>query len=501
MNTSHQYNEWSDEKLENEICELTAVIQAGTYRLLCMVGEVERRQAWPQCLDSNGFRSTAHWLSWKTNLNLSTAREYVRIGKVLPNLAKISTAFSRGELSYSKVRAITRIATEENEEMLLEWALAGTASQVEKLVKKYRQADRPKEIEKAKQQHEGRWLTTFFDSDGRFVIQGRLPPEQGALVMKALEIASDDVLEVSTTLETSEGSGDLEVSTDQIGPQNASAETSATKDTTARVNKANIDYSQRMADALARVAERSLEVNASETSSSSTDRFQVVIHVDAEVLADPNVDGRCELEDGPSLAPDTVRRLACDSSVCQMGHAPDGSLIPGRKSRTISDPLRRTVNFRDGTRCQFPGCNCRGREYHHVEHWANWGLTEEDNLLLMCKTHHFAVHEGGFRVEASPVFHGVFHFFKPNGDELPKSPKLPIVTEDPKTLIIERWLPEDVNIDPWTAPVWNGDPCDYDWAMTCCFGNKSDVLDLGPTPEPTPTSEPTPESRKSDEPV
>ena len=167
--------------IEDEIALLSATIAAATYRLLCLIGELDRRDGWADPLDSNGFRSCAHWLSWRVGLSLGTARQYVRIARALPELPHVCEAFGRGEVSYSKVRAITRLATPDNEDQWLGIARCGTASQVEKLVRLTRQANVSEENDRALEHQEGRQLITYFDSDGMLVVQGRLAPEQGAL--------------------------------------------------------------------------------------------------------------------------------------------------------------------------------------------------------------------------------------------------------------------------------------------------------------------------------
>jgi hypothetical protein len=306
-------------------------------------------------------------------------------------LTQISAAFGAGEVSFSKVRAITRIATPDNEEMLLGWARAGTASHVEKLVRKFRRADPVRENDRAQEQQESRRLVTWFDSDGMLVVQGRLSPDQGALLMKALEVSV----------------GELTAAT------NVSAEPSA-----ATTDLSQTTGDQLRADALTRVAERALACDAGSTS--ATDRFAVVVHVDAEVLANPEADGRCEVEDGPALAPETVRRLACDATVRAVVHGPDGELTAGRKTRAISTALRRALKARDGTRCAFPGCGCRGRDAHHVQTWADGGPTVLRNVLSLCRSHHTLVHEGGYRVEPLPG--GKFRFLRPDGREVLAAP-------------------------------------------------------------------------------
>ena len=343
--------------LEEEIATLSATIAAATFRLLCLLGELDRRGGWADPLDSNGFRSCAHWMTWRTGHSLGVARQYVRVARLLPELLLVSEAFGRGEVSWSKVRAIARIATPDTEEALLEVARCCTASQVEKLVRKHRRAD-----------------------------------------------------------------------------------------------------------ALVRVAERALDADA--TGAADTDRYQVVVHVDAEVLADPAADGRCELEEGPALAAQAVQRLACDSALGAMVHGPDGELTAGRKTRAVSTALRRALRARDGTRCAFPGCGCRGRDAHHVKSWAELGPTVLPNLVQLCRRHHTFVHEGGFRVEAMPGRR--FRFLRPDGRELAPAPALPAITGDAGAMLVERWVPPEVTITRDTGyPEWDGDPLDYDWALWC----------------------------------
>jgi len=143
------------------------------------------------------------------------------------------------------------------------------------------------------------------------------------------------------------------------------------------------------------------------------DRQQIVVHVAEETLRDRTA-GCCEFEDGPSMAAETARRLACDASVVKLFENDDGEpLNVGRKTRTISAPLRRILNARDKG-CRFPGCaNTRYIDAHHVEHWANGGETKPSNLVSLCRFHHHAVHEGGIRIEK--LDDGALRFVKSNG--------------------------------------------------------------------------------------
>lgn len=174
-------------RLGAEITELCAYIHAATYRLLTLIREFDEKEYW----GLPGLCSCAHWLNFQCGIGMNAAREKVRVAHALKDLPLISDAFRRGELSYSKVRAMTRIADAGNEDYLLMIARHGTAHHVEKLVSKYRRCQRLQDPEDADWQHEKRELTCRFDDDGSMIIRGRLPAEQGALIMKALELAMD----------------------------------------------------------------------------------------------------------------------------------------------------------------------------------------------------------------------------------------------------------------------------------------------------------------------
>jgi hypothetical protein len=175
--------------VEEEIAALASHIHAATYRLLELIRELDARGGW------EGFRSCAHWLNWRIGLDLGAAREKVRVARALPALPLISEAFRRGTLSFSKVRAISRVATSENESALLAIAEAGTAAHVETVVQAYRRTKRAEALVEANRQHAERYLRYYHDDDGMLVIQGRLPAEQGALVVQALEAAADALRE------------------------------------------------------------------------------------------------------------------------------------------------------------------------------------------------------------------------------------------------------------------------------------------------------------------
>jgi hypothetical protein len=141
------------DRLEDEILTLCGHINAAEYRFLKLLADYDRAEAWSR----HGVASCVQWLNWQCGIGAVAARERVRTARALEALPLISAAFSRGELSYSKVRAMTRVATPENESTLLTIALHGTASHVEKLVRKYRWVRRQYEAERVEDQYRERY--------------------------------------------------------------------------------------------------------------------------------------------------------------------------------------------------------------------------------------------------------------------------------------------------------------------------------------------------------
>lgn len=364
----------SIDELANEICTLAGHINAANHRWLILIAEFDRRQGW----SDSATQSCAHWLNWKCGMAMGPAREKVRVARALEHLPKVASAMACGKLSYSKAREITRIAIPETEEFLLSIAEHGTAQHVEKVVRVYRRCQEAEELSREARQQQSRCVSFRWDDDGSLVMNCRLPAEAGARVMKALDIAVEQLPRI---------------------------------DVPAGTPGEPVRFSARRADALALVVESFLAHGAIEAV--GADRHPIVVHVAAETLRDRSA-GSCEIEHGPSIAAETARRLACDASIVALIENDDGEpLNAGRKTRTISAPLRRVLNARDEC-CRFPGCsNTRFIDAHHIQHWANGGETKPANLVSLCRFHHHAVHEGGIRVVI--LDDGALRFVKPNG--------------------------------------------------------------------------------------
>jgi Domain of unknown function (DUF222)/HNH endonuclease len=432
------------EELGERIAELSAQISAATYELLAMLRDFDERGGW-----NSGFRSCAHWLCWRVGLDPGAAREKVRVARALGALPLLSAAMRRGELSYSKVRALTRIATPANEQELLSFGRAGTAAHVERLVRGMRRVDRIAAGGGEERLHAARYLRAYTDEDGMVVVTGRLAPEAGAALLRALDAG----VEALYGPRRGQPPGPVQEAAEAAAAAEAAEVAEAVEDVTAE---------QRRADALGLVAESALASGLDP--GSRGDRYQVVVHVDAEVLAAGGEGGSSWLADGSHVSAETSRRLACDSARVVMRHAADGHVLDvGRRTRAISPGLRRALEHRDGG-CRFPGCGSRLCDAHHVEPWAAGGATSLANTLLLCRRHHRAVHEEGFSVELAPD--GEARFYRPDGRPLPEAPALPVLAREPATTLVARLASRGVAVDGGaTLPDWWGGPVDYAWEI------------------------------------
>ena len=177
------------EAIEEEIVFLAAHLHAGEHRFLTLVAEYHRLRGW----ELGGHRSCAHWLAFRTGFDLGACRERVRAARALVKLPQIGASMSRGELSFSAVRALTRVATPENETDLLDLARGCTTAQLERMVRGFKLGSRQDEAARERERFESRTFSVFPDEEGMYVVKGKLTPEVGALLMRAVEAASDSL--------------------------------------------------------------------------------------------------------------------------------------------------------------------------------------------------------------------------------------------------------------------------------------------------------------------
>jgi 5-methylcytosine-specific restriction endonuclease McrA len=438
------------ERLGDEIAELSAHLQAATARLLDLIREFDAREGW-----NTGFRSCAHWLSWRVGLDMGAAREHVRVARALGNLPRLAEALGRGEVSYAKVRAVTRVATPETEARLLAVARGGTAEHVERIVRGWRRVDRRAEARETHLRNAGRALHVYQEEDGTVIIRGRLEPEVGAVLVRALAAAREALYRARQQNQRACPQDrprvqdvDARAEDADLGPLHVPAETPT--------------MVQQQADALALLAETALHHGIDP--GAPGERYQVVVHVDAPVLADAEAPGQSLLEDGARVPAETSQRLACDATRVVMRHDPDGHLMEvGARTRTIPPAIRRALLHRDHG-CRFPGCGARFGQGHHIRHWAHGGPTTLSNLALLCRRHHRAVHEEGYQVDR--LTDGALRFRRPDGRLLPDVPSPAEVRGDPVAALRTRHQTQGLALHANTAtPGWLGERLDVVWAI------------------------------------
>ena len=441
--------------LAAEITTLAGHLNAAHYRFLRLLDEFDREQGWA----GPGIRSLAHWLSWKCGLGELVAREKVRVARALRELPMIDASFERGEISYSKVRAMTRAATPENEAQLLNIARHGTAEHMERLVRVYRRCRKraefsPGETERRREER----FYCFDEDDETTVFGGRVSVEQGRLLMKALDAMvaemEDDEREATDAPradDTQAGDvpqADYAHQADENGKvgylgkagahnpkdtpesaNNVSAETSAagsgasvSAETPAAASGKNVSAETlsdakpdrpplkplrvRRATALAQIAEHYLATRtrgAGATPLRSSDAYQIFVHVNAnDVHPDNRLNGAhtTYTDDRRCLAPHVAKQLACDASRRTVLENERGEVLNiGRRSRIVPWRIAHALRIRDGG-CRFPGCNRhRWTDAHHIHHWADGGETSLENLVTLCRYHHRELHRGGYRIE------------------------------------------------------------------------------------------------------
>jgi hypothetical protein len=401
-------------ELDEELAALCAHIEAATHRQLELIAELETRGIWTD----HGATSYAAWLSWRIGLAPGVAREKIRVARALRQLPAIDEQFRAAKISYSKVRALTRVAHAGNEEVLLDYALQTTAAHLETICRGLRRVERDAEgriVEAAPE----RWVRERLGDGGMVRLEAQLHPDEAALLSKAIDLAR--------------GLGGSGVVIDR-------------------------------ADALVRIAEAFLSGEAG--SRSGGDRAQIVVHVSADVPA--GTPAPVLLDDGTRVPAETFRRVACDATIAPVMVDDAGRVVEaGRKTRVVAGATRRALLARD-RHCRFPGCDHRAwLDAHHVEHWAHGGATTLANLVALCPAHHRLVHEGGFsveRIDGEPVFRS------PDGAQIPRVPTVPAGRLE----WLLRHVPAGTSFDESTLlPSWDGRPPDVEACMAAALRSRA----------------------------
>ena len=402
--------------LDAEICAFSAQSHASVARVARAAARFDEINGW--C--APGIRSFEHWLAINAGFNLHTGGELLRVGQALGVLPRIAAAFAAGQLSFDKVRQITTVATPATDAMLLEVALGASGSQLSRICRGLRRIAEANAPDREADQQARRGLWTHWDEHGMLELVAKLPPEDAAVVLAAIESIT--------------GSKPV--------PDQADA---AVKD------PADDRWAARRLDALVAMSENVVAGGAQQLVSSAASR-QVVVHVDVGVLTGESPDGRSYIEGGAWRSAEAARRIGCDAEVAPVVERDGLPIDVGRKRRIVPDRLRRALEVRDRF-CRFPGCSVPAHraQAHHHQHWADGGATTLDNTLLLCGFHHRRHHDGGYRIRKLPG--GELRFETDDGHLIGPATRDPVMG-----------LLEDDFGDAARAQ-WGGEHMDFDHTM------------------------------------
>lgn len=409
------------EEIDAAIGKMSRTINAASYELMLLIREFDERAGWLKW----GYDSALPWLKWRCDLSTNAARDKLRMAHALKELPQLSQAFSTGELSYTKVRALTRIATLANEGELIGMAMRMSARHVEEHCKQRHNASKASTATAVKAQQNRNFRVWHDQARGTVNFSIELPAEDGELMEQAVEKAA-----VKLSAETGSAASSSE-ETISWATQQADAlvlvcrsflddvklrgDKRAAKQGENQREKNSASFSEATPEQPACQSHNAPDVrdtpDTPDTTSSTADHYQVVVHVDEAALAGN--------ETGASQLPiESVRRLCCDGSVVPMVDNEKGEpLNVGRKVRIVTTAIRRALWARDKG-CGFPGCShTRFVDAHHIKHWADGGETSVENMVLLCSSHHKLVHEGGYIVQRDHS--GELFFRRPDGKAVP----------------------------------------------------------------------------------
>lgn len=411
-----------------EICALAGQIAAATARFLTLLADFDEQRGWA----GPGLHSCAHWLSWKCGMSLHTGREYVRVAKALRPLPAMRKAFEQGNLSYSKVRALTRVTTPSNEKQMVRLGREAPAAQIDRLTAGLRKvADNESGKSKAPERFQVRW---HWDPDtGDFVIKGRLAAQDGARILAALTSAERE------RTQTAMPSPDNEPKIDNDDDATALSDEPITQQNAAKKPPGDIGPALL---AMAEIAATAPTNNASGVSNSA----EVVFFHEHDNLRVPG---------GPVLPDNDSEEVLCNAHLRLAKTKKQCVLNLGRKTRVTSHKQMLALNYRNGS-CRTPGCGrTRFLHAHHVQFWGRGGETKLDNLILLCGTCHRALHRGQFTITA--LGDQQFEFRTLNGDVIDPAPPISGLADQ----LLRGDIPDNAII-----PNWGGDPLHLDHAVS-----------------------------------
>src|SRR5438132_5233222 len=354
--------------LAAELLRTGRELAAAQCRWLTLLAEFDRRAGWA----ADGARSGVDWVVWRVGLARSTAKEKLRVAHEIRRRAAVRDAFAAGDVSYSKVRAITRVvdADATTDRRLLELAKVGTTADVERVVRHFEQLqEQSRGVDDYLRRFDRRSLRAARTFDGMMVIEMVVPIEEGEELLRHMRVAE--------------------------AVDKASAETMST------------GLGQRRVDALLDLVRAGQGRLDAPPRSPDPDRYTLHLVADVDALMDRA--GRAELVDGSPVSLETTRRVACDCGARNAMRGWSQPLDVGRRTPAWSTAQRRTIGVRDRARCRLPGCWPRTCDVHQVVHFADGGQTAVDNGILLCPHHHTLVHEGRFTIRGNAPVRLTFH--------------------------------------------------------------------------------------------
>jgi len=315
--------------------------------VLTEITRLEAGEVWKR----DGATSLADWLAGRYTTSITTARQWITVARALAELPRIRQTYADGRLSWDQLRALVKLTTPEDE---ADWAERAPSMTVAELRAVNKTVTSPEVV----QAHEKRRVEWWFEDDR--------PGFHMTVDMADVEGAT-----VATWLTRRANQFDPD-------PESGVYE----------------EFGARCADALYELASQAIAADRDH------DRATILIHTDLQTLL--NATGSATIADGPALAHDTLRRLACDARLQLAVTDPNGIVGVGRTTRTIPPWLARLVRLRD-QHCRFPNCRrTRWVQIHHIIHWADGGPTDLDNLITLCGYHHRLIHEDGWTIGGDP---------------------------------------------------------------------------------------------------
>ena len=389
----------STEELGDEIASLSATVDAATHRLLQCIRRFDDACGWHE----QGAVSCAHWLAWRLGWNPGTARERVRVARALGKLSAIDEALRSGRLSYAKARALTRVATSDTEAKLLDMALLATGAQLERLCRGYRAVVDGERAPTTEERSVNRRLLP----GGMVKLELVLEPDEADMILRAVDRAREVHAERGERPQPADADAETTPAAErELTPDQPPAQSEDVSAETSWPSRA---------DGIVKLAESFLAGHP--VSGNGGERFQVMVHLDQEVLG-PDGTWTGSLEDGTRVSAETLRRVACDCGLVAVNNSGEALNI-GRRTRSVPPAIRRALMLRDHG-CAFPGCtHTRFLHAHHIEHWLHGGNTSLDNLVMLCTFHHHLVHEGGWTMDAED---GALVFLSPAGKSFAPEP-------------------------------------------------------------------------------